>query len=169
MSRSVIIQSSSRKNGHTALVVKQLQKYIECDLINLKDYNYNFYDYNHQNKDDFLLIFKKILTYQTIIFATPVYWYSMSGHLKVFLDRFTDGLTIEKELGRKLRGKHMAVLSCGSEPTEVDGFFLPFKKSADYLGMHYLGDTHTWVENNVISNEVHKRIEAFLKIGIKEI
>ncbi|MCP4458779.1 MAG: NAD(P)H-dependent oxidoreductase [Cytophagales bacterium] len=37
--------------------------------------------------------------------ATPVYWYSMSGIMKVFLDRIYDVLTIEKELGRKLHGK----------------------------------------------------------------
>ena len=52
-----------------------------------------------------------ISKYDTIIFATPVYWYSMSGILKVFIDRITDLLTIEKELGRKLRGKKMAVVS----------------------------------------------------------
>ena len=30
--------------------------------------------------------------YDTLIFATPVYWYSMSGIMKVFFDRKNDNL-----------------------------------------------------------------------------
>ncbi len=43
--------------------------------------------------------------YDVLIFATPVYWYSMSGIMKVFFDRITDLLTIKKDIGRKLKGK----------------------------------------------------------------
>lgn len=58
---------------------------------------------------DYLNLMKQILDkYETLILATPVYWYSMSGIMKVFFDRLTDLLTIEKEFGRKLRGKKTA-------------------------------------------------------------
>ena len=77
-----------------------------------------------------------------------VYWYSMSGLMKAFFDRITDCLKIEKETGRKLRGKYMAAISCGSDDNEVEGFFVPFQKSADYLGMTYVGNIHTWIESN---------------------
>ena len=43
--------------------------------------------------------------YDTWIFVTPVYWYSMSGQMKIFLDRITDLLKWHKDEGRKIRGK----------------------------------------------------------------
>lgn len=90
-----------------------------------------------------------IKKYDTLILATPVYWYSMSGIMKVFFDRITDLLTIEKELGRKLRGKRMAVISCSIGDNLGEHFWLPFSETAKYLGMEYLGNAHTITgENN---------------------
>ena len=56
-----------------------------------------------------------IQKYDTIIFATPVYWYSMSGTLKTFFDRLSDLLHYKKELGRQMRGKKMAMISNSGE------------------------------------------------------
>jgi len=144
LKNTVIILGSSRSDGDTAQVCHKLKDQIDCDIIDLKEYEISYYDYQHKNKsDDFIPIIRRILTeYQTIILATPVYWYTMSGIMKVFIDRFSDLLTIEKDLGRKLRGKNLGVLSC-SLHSEVDqAFWIPFKKSAAYLGMNYLGNCH---------------------------
>lgn len=65
--------------------------------------------------------------------------------MKTFFDRITDFLKMDKETGRKLRGKYMGAISCGSDKNEIEGFFLPFKRSAEYLGMQYVGDVHTWI------------------------
>ena len=44
----------------------------------------------------------------TIIFVTPVYWYAMSGRMKVFFDRWTDLLKIDKDTGRhNQEGTHL--------------------------------------------------------------
>jgi hypothetical protein len=75
-----------------------------------------------------------------------------------------DCLFIEKELGRKLRKKNMAVICCGSDKNEIETFFVPFKMSAEYLGMNYIGDIHTWVEDNSIDKEVKERISKFAKL-----
>ena len=45
-----------------------------------------------------------------------------------------------------------------------DGFSMPFIESANYLGMTYLGDTHTWVENQIINPIAIERINAFRKL-----
>ena len=110
------------------------------------DYEISHYDYSHANQeDDFLDLMRRIMDeYDVLIFATPVYWYAMSGIMKVFFDRLTDLLKIEKDLGRKLRGKYMAVLSSSNGDNLGDHFWLPFRKSAAYLGMHYVGDLHTY-------------------------
>lgn len=143
--RVVIILGSSRKNGETKKVVAELMRISNWDLIDLADYNISHFDYEYKNRnDDYIDLIKKIIDdYDVLIFATPVYWYSMSGIMKVFFDRFTDLLTIEKELGRKLRGKKMAVISCSNGDNLEDHFWLPFKKTAEYLGMNYIADLHT--------------------------
>lgn len=84
----------------------------------------------------------------------------MSGLLKNFLDRITDCLKSEKETGRKLRGKNLVIISCGSEEAEVEGFFVPFQLSAEYLGMNYCGHVHTWIEEDM-SEEVKTKINFF--------
>ena len=162
--KTVIIQGSARSIGNTHKVVALLRKQLECDLIDLKKYRFGHYDYQRENADDdFLPLMKKIPEYDLIIFATPVYWYSMSGLMKMFFDRITDCLKIDKETGRKLRGKSMAALACGSEEVETEGFFVPFSSSAEYLGMNYLGHIHTWIEEKEPSQKVIDRINTFAK------
>ena len=144
--KTLIISGSARKNGETNKVVKELQCISGWNSIDLVDYNISHFDYEHKNRnDDFIQLVQKILeNYDVLIFATPVYWYSMSGIMKMFIDRITDLLKIEKEKGRKLRGKYMAVMSSSNGGNLEDQFWQPFKKSADYLGMHYLSDVHTY-------------------------
>jgi len=143
---AVIILGSARKNGETKKVVSELVRISGWDLIDLLDYDIAHFDYNHHNKnDDFIQLMKRIVSkYDLMIFTTPVYWYSMSGIMKVFFDRFTDLLRIEKELGRKLRGKHVAAISCSNGDNLGEHFWLPFKKSAAYLGMNYIANLHAY-------------------------
>lgn len=142
--RKVIILGSSRKNGNTTKIVDEISKDTGIDVIDLSDYNISYYDYESKNReDDFLPLIRRILEqYDTLIFATPIYWYNMSGIMKVFFDRFSDLIRIEKETGRKLRGKKIGVISNSHDDEIEDSFYIPFKKSADYLGMGYLGHAH---------------------------
>lgn len=158
----LVIQGSSRSDGNTHKVVRLLQEEIDADLLDLNTINIAPFDYDFNNReDDFLPTIKTIAdNYDLLIFATPVYWYTMSGLMKNFFDRISDCLKIEKPTGRKLRGKSMALLICGSEAVETPGFEIPFKLSADYLGMNYLGYVHTWVDEEV-SKEVEGRIKGF--------
>lgn len=141
--RTVIIVGSSRKNGNTYKSIEDEIKLSNADVIDLNDYEISYYDYEYKNKkDQFLPLIKKLISnYDTFVFATPVYWYTMSGIMKVFFDRLSDLLDIEKETGRKLRGKNMKVISNTNEALDYD-FYLPFRKSADYLGMNYIGEQH---------------------------
>jgi multimeric flavodoxin WrbA len=159
----LIIQGSSRSGGNTNKIVRLLHKMVEADFLDLKTKNIAPFDYEFNNRDDdFLPTIKNIAdNYELIVFATPVYWYSMSGLMKNFFDRISDCLKIEKSTGRKLRGKSMALLICGSEETETPGFDIPFKLSAEYLGMNYLGHVHTWDTGEHISEEVKTRISQF--------
>lgn len=159
--KKVIIVGSSRNDGDTANLTKQLIEKTDWDVLNLNDYEFSYFDYKHENRnDDYLNLMKKIVEkHETLIFVTPVYWYSMSGIMKVFFDRFTDLLSIEKELGRKLRGKKMAVLSCSIGENLGEYFWLPFSETAKYLGMEYVGNLHT-----ITGEENELKITEFIEL-----
>ena len=141
-----------------------LESIMPSTIIDLRTQVITPYNYDHvYPKDDFNTLMKEIIKADLIIFATPIYWYSMSGIMKNFFDRMTDCLKIEKELGRQLKGKRIAALSCGSHNGKIEGFFSPFKNIAQYLGMHYSGDVHTWINKDEISNEVVNQMKVFAK------
>ena len=161
--KGVIILGSSRGDGNTFQVASYLEKTLDYDLIDLTQYQIQPFDYEHKNQeDDFLPLLRKIIdNYQVMVFATPVYWYSMSGVLKTFFDRITDFLRIEKNTGRKLRGKSMAMVCCSSDSRIYEGFSMPFRNTANYLGMNYLGDVNSWLENGELSIAVREKLNHF--------
>lgn len=144
MKKGVIILGSSNSQGETFKLCNALQQRTHFPMIDLKTKKILPFDYEFKNQeDDFLNTFRTIVdNYELMIFATPVYWYAMSGTMKIFIDRFSDCLKIHKELGRKLRGKQMALLSVGSDKELREGFTMPFIETANYLGMHFITNTH---------------------------
>ncbi len=169
MKKGIIILGSSNSQGETSQMASFVSEKTNFPIIDLKTKNIGEFDYEFNNRgDDFLPLMKNIVeNYDLIIFATPVYWYTMSGIMKTFFDRISDCLKIEKETGRKLRGMDMAVISSGSDKELVKGFYMPFVESANYLGMQYLADVHCWVNNDgLLAEEVSDRLHHFIeKIG----
>ncbi len=166
MKKGVILLGSSNSKGDTYAVSKYVSDQTSYPIIDLKTKNIGPFDYEFKNShDDFLPLIKEIVAnYELIIFATPVYWYTMSGTMKIFFDRISDCLKTEKETGRKLRTMEMAVISCGSDSELVPGFYMPFIESAKYLGMHYLGDIHCWVEDQKIPEVVRQDLDTFSRL-----
>ncbi len=152
--KKLIILGSSRKNGDTKKIVDEIIRISGWDVLDLNDYNFSYYDYEHKNlDDDYLPLVRKIIAdYDVLIFATPVYWYAMSGIMKVFFDRITDLLDEEKALGRKLRGKSMAAVSCSTGGNLGENFWHPFTATAEYLGLDYICHTHAIAGNDESEN-----------------
>lgn len=167
--KGIILQGSSRSEGNTHKIASFIKEKTGFDSIDLKSKNIGAFDYDFKNKDDdFIPLIKEIAdNYDIIIFATPVYWYAMSGIMKNFFDRITDCLKTEKEIGRKLRGKKMGMISCGSDSELKEGFTMPFHESANYLGMQYIGDIHTWIENEIIPEQLQSDLNIFITKKIK--
>lgn len=164
---AIIILGSARSDGNTRQVCDFLFQAKQTPILDLNEFQLAYYSYSHDHEDDFFSIMEKALAYDTLIFATPVYWYSMSAQLKTFLDRFTDLLKVRKDLGRRLRGKNMKVICCSSNDEEYPEFWSPFIRSAEYLGMHYQGHVHTWIEANEIPTIVKNRLMQGFEWGKK--
>lgn len=159
--RILLIVGSSRKEGNTGKLAKFLSDKTGAELIDLSKLNISYYDYKHKNEhDDFMEVAGKMTESTVIILATPVYWYSMSAQMKTFIDRWSDLLTIRKDLGRQLADKKLVLVSCGSWEEPGEGFALPIRQTADYMNMQFAGYFHTWLaDNEVFGNEnVQKRV-----------
>lgn len=165
MKKGIIILGSSNSDGDTKKLVSFVADKTNYPIIDLKTKKISEFDYEFKNRnDDFHPLIKEIVdNYKLIIFATPVYWYSMSGTMKIFFDRISDCLKIQKETGRKLRGLEMAVISCGSDRELMNGFHMPFIETAKYLGMNYTSDVHCWIENGEIPITVENELNKFVK------
>ncbi|GAA0872146.1 flavodoxin family protein [Gangjinia marincola] len=166
ISKTLILLGSSNSKGETKQLVNYMSNKAQIPIIDLKKKYIVEFDYEFRNQDDdFKSLLEEIVTtYDTLIFATPVYWYTMSARMKLFFDRLSDGLKLHKDIGRKLRGMNMAVLSCGYDKVLKDGFHMPFKETAKYLGMNYSGDVHGWLENGILTDEIKERLDNFIEV-----
>jgi len=161
-SNGVIVMGSARRDGHTRMMVERLAAHSGMTIIDLNDYEIGFFEYdNYDRGDDFLGLIETLLKYDLLVFASPVYWYNMSAIMKNFFDRITDLLNLHKDLGRQFRSKAMALLSCSATPGPDVQFAVPFRLTADYLGMEFRGHVATWTEEDGISEEVDTLIKEF--------
>jgi multimeric flavodoxin WrbA len=100
------------------------------------------FDYsNPRPDDDFDEVADLMLAHRSLIFATPVYWYAMSGLMKTFFDRLSDLLSDRDSTGRgrELAGCDAWLLAVGTDAALPAGFEEPFKMTTRYLGMCWRG------------------------------
>lgn len=144
LTNPLIVYASARKESDTKKFVELLFSDVEYDFIDLLDHSIDHYNYknNYTADDSFLEIINTVLCHKVIVFATPVYWYSMSGQLKIFFDRFTDLVTVHKSLGRQLKNKYIFLLAVGAEKDLPIGFEVPFQSTCNYLDMFYGGSIY---------------------------
>src|SRR5450755_559983 len=111
----LIIVASARKHGDTREFLDKVFAKLDHKQIDLLDFHISSFDYsnNYPDTDGFLRIVDEILQHKVIVFATPVYWYAMSGLMKTFFDRLTDLVTIKKKAARALKGKSIFLLTVG--------------------------------------------------------
>lgn len=143
MKRSrIVIFGSSRNDGNTRQALELVLASIPHDFTDLEALKITPFDYGNLNQnDDFLPLMEKILKYDDIILATPVYWYAASAQMKTFIDRWSDLLTIRKDLGTQLANKNLFVIcSYGTEfPLGCASFEAPLRLTSDYMNMNYGG------------------------------
>ena len=139
---------------------------IFLQIIDLQKIHFSEFDYNHQNaNDDFLQIAKKMTYSNPIILATPVYWYMPSTVMKKFIDRLSDLLIHEKDVGRKLKGKDLYLISSYHvHPEGKEGFEQIFKQICQYMSIKYKGCYFYYTgEDNKLKNQNLIKAEKFCR------
>ena len=163
--KTAIILASSRAHGNTEQLANLYMKYQPSTLFNLSDYSISVFDYQHRNQhDDFLGLIKALLEYDHLVFATPVYWYSMSAQLKIFIDRLSDLLTIEKKLGRALKGKSCSILATGADSEIPECFVAAFKLTTNYLGIKFTAAFYGRCKDGFMSQEHVDNLTRYLSM-----
>lgn len=148
MQKVIVILGSAREESNTLKALEKSLPFPEYELIDLTQHKIDHYTYESKKpNDDFLKIADKMATADVIVFATPVYWYAMSGRLKVFIDRFSDLITTSKPLGRSLEGKFTYLFVTGNSDRLPLGFEIPIKCTSEYLKMEYLGALYEPMKN----------------------
>ena len=159
-----IILGTSKPDGNTRLLVDELAKKVESEIFDLAEFEISFFDYLHKNREDqFLPLLRKLVCYEHIVFATPVYWYSMSAQLKVFFDRLSDLLTIEKDLGYQLKGKSISVVSTGYDLNCPKCFIQPFELTAKYLQLNFKGFEYLSIQTKVNASSLREAVDRAVK------
>ncbi|OGC78253.1 MAG: hypothetical protein A2Z27_02005 [candidate division Zixibacteria bacterium RBG_16_50_21] len=91
-------------------------------------------------KDDMPLLKEKMLKADIIVLATPVFWYQLSGKMKLFVDRWSDFINSDWSTG--LKGKGLALLSTHSGFNVInssDFLQMSMFATAQFLGMVWMG------------------------------
>lgn len=155
----LVITGSSRHHSDTRKFAEHVFAETAHTLMDLQDYHLEEYKYDakYSSADQFNEVMEQILSHGIIVFCTPVYWYAMSARMKILFDRFTDCITIDKDQGRKLRGRKVAMLAVGTDSEIPEGFEIPFSRTAGYLGMEFLAGTYF---SSALSEESEAAITA---------
>jgi multimeric flavodoxin WrbA len=93
------LYGSSRDNGNTERLADLALEGLPCTKIHLRRHDIRpIEDLRHapggfQPVDDgYDAIVQQVLEHDVLVFATPLYWYGMSGHMKNFVDRWSQSL-----------------------------------------------------------------------------
>jgi multimeric flavodoxin WrbA len=145
MGTTIALFGSSRRHGNTGQLIDHIAASLPVEIVDLGQLHISAYDYEHRNRgDDFEPLMKRILEFDQIIVASPVYWYSVSPPVKVFLDRLSDYLDIPDLLadGRRLRGKTAYIACTSVEERAATPFIGTLEATFAYLGMRFGGIVH---------------------------
>lgn len=146
--KTVIIYTSARKQGNTARQVEGLVEQSRSEVVYLEDYSILPYRYdNAYENDDFYELFDGLLKYDHWVLVSPVYWYSTTSHMKLFIDRITDYMDVEslKPKLRSLRTKRFSLFSNSIKETAPDAFIDMFRHTFTYLGMTFVSHEHVYM------------------------
>ena len=165
MGNTIAVFGSARRHGNTGQLMDRVARDLNIDVIDLASHTITAYDYEHRNRsDDFEALIARLLEFDQIIFASPVYWYAVSSTMKVFLDRVSDFLELPDllENGRRLRGKRGFIVSTSISEEVAPAFLSAFRDTFTYLGMGFGAILHANCADGYIPHKCERDVEAFV-------
>lgn len=187
MVKVLILNGSPRKKGNTLYLITELveklrKKNNSVEILHLNDYDikpcqgcywcYKEYALQCIQKDVMNGLYPKVLDADVIVFASPIYWFTYSAQLKLFVDRL---LALHVEGGHALKNKKFAsIFVYGASNAEGAGAVNAIKsieQTVNYYGGINLGVIHcTGGQDVTVRNkpEILKELDELAKKISKE-
>ena len=112
MEKILFVNSSPNREGNTYRIGEELLKDKEHDVLQMADYRISQYGQVFED-DEMKEVLKEMDKYDILVIGSPVYWYTVGGMLKTFIDRLY--MLSEAEA---LRGKKLYLFAQGSSPSQ---------------------------------------------------
>jgi multimeric flavodoxin WrbA len=150
MNKTIVIFGNSSKPDQSRSLADEVAREFGFKVLDLADYDIS----NQQINDPLIEVIENVMHADTIIFATPVYCYSMSARMKLFMDQLTDLVRVDEELKTMLRGKRGLLLSTGTERIPPKYFEETFSLLLAYLGIEYSGMLYRARDTNFTPDQI---------------
>ncbi|MBB3113973.1 multimeric flavodoxin WrbA [Paenibacillus phyllosphaerae] len=145
-----IVYGGTRAHGNTEMLTEQAVKDLHVDRIFLKEYRIQpIEDLRHTEEgfhdidDDYNSVIDRVLEADVLVFATPIYWYGMSGFMKNFVDRWSQTLrdSNRPRFREQMKGKTGYVIAVGGDQPLLKGLplVLQFQHIFEFFGTQYGG------------------------------
>ena len=112
MEKILFVNSSPNRDGNTYRIGEELLKDKEHEVLQMADYRISQYGQVFED-DEMKEVLKEMDKYDILVIGSPVYWYTVGGMLKTFIDRLY--MLPEAEA---LRGKKLYLFAQGSAPNQ---------------------------------------------------
>ena len=135
MSKYLFINSSPNKDGNTYRIGEQLLVNLDHEVLQMSDYRISQYGQVYAD-DEMKEVMAKIDQVDTLVIGAPVYWYTVGGMLKTFIDRL-----YQLPEALVLKGKKLYLFAQGSAPDSATENQVQFLASrvAYLMGMDLKG------------------------------
>lgn len=150
MNKIIFMNGSPNKDGNTYHIGEGLLKHVDHDVLQISDYRISQYGQVYED-DQIKEILNKLKDCDTLVIGSPIYWYTVGGILKTFIDRLY--MLPEAE---NLRGKKLYFFAQGSAPDEGTEKTIHFliNRVAKFMGMELKSVVVDSSDGNKIMNTV---------------
>jgi multimeric flavodoxin WrbA len=135
----LILAGSSRADSNSKALAERVVEGIPHTLVELRTLTIQPIDDKRHTPegfqpvpDDYDKVVEEMLKHEILLFATPLYWYGMSGHMKNFIDRWSQSLRDPRfSFKETMKGKKAYVIITGGDNPRLKG--LPLVQQFQYI------------------------------------
>jgi multimeric flavodoxin WrbA len=154
MRKILILNGAGKKNGNTAALIKSFREGAESSGHEIKEFflqNMNIHGCMDcqgcarkpsgdpqpcVQKDDMQQVYEAFAECDVVVFATPVYWFTVSGQLKLAVDRL---YAVQRNHGFDACKKETVFLMTSGAPAEMNPQPVTWYNTFEQMGWKSLG------------------------------
>lgn len=167
MTSTIALFASARRHGNTGAFMDRIATELGIEVVDLGALQIAPYDYGHSHRgDDFEPLLRRVLDFDRLIFASPVYCYAVASPMKAFFDRIVDFLDLPElqDEARRLRGKTGYVVCTSIYDEPPASFVGAFRDNFEYYGMRFSGIVNANCSDGYDPAQHEAKVHAFARL-----